>query len=310
MTKTAVLFNPQVVVQPGDYRDLYDGFPEARERLGEAGEILGFDLAARFFAADPAKINDGQVVRPASVALAVALHELAGTAVRPDVIGGLSLGSIVAAHVGGFLTFRDAIRMTHLMPRIEDEIAGGQGLGVAFYYNVDPARVQAEMAARTRPEGLLSTCAITADNQMIVTGHVRALEDLNAWAAGQGGVGLVIPYGPPAHTQLPIMERIRDRFDKQWRYQDDIRDATVPQLCNHTGELVTDRTRLARTMVEQYVRPVRWDVAVRRLAEHGVTAVRIIGPGHFVYKSLQFTAVPFEVETYLGAPDLAALDRR
>src|SRR5690606_41846723 len=57
-----------------------------------------------------------------------------------DLIAGLSLGSIIAGHLGGHMSFRDAVRMTHLMPVIEDEEFAGTGLGVAFYYGVDMER--------------------------------------------------------------------------------------------------------------------------------------------------------------------------
>ena len=53
----AVLFNPQVVVEPGDYRDLYADFPEVRDRMAEASDVLGVDLADKFYSDDPALIT-------------------------------------------------------------------------------------------------------------------------------------------------------------------------------------------------------------------------------------------------------------
>jgi [acyl-carrier-protein] S-malonyltransferase len=310
VSETAVLFNPQVVVEPGDYRDLYDQFGEVRDRVTEASDVLGFDLAGRFFANDPAQINDGPTVRPASLALAVAIYGLTCADLRPPMMGGLSLGSIVAAHVGGFMSFRDAVRLTHTMPKIEEAVARDLGMGVAFYYNVDLGAFEPLMRSLSAPGHLLGPCAVTADNQMIVTGHLRALEALNARAAVIGGVGLVIPYGPPAHSPMPVLEEIRGLFAREWSYADGIHDAEIPQICNFTGDLITARDALAQIMVDQYVRTVRWDVAMRRLAGRGVRKVRIIGPGHFVRKSLMFTDVDFEVEAFLSAADLRRLELR
>ncbi|MFF0656273.1 ACP S-malonyltransferase [Micromonospora sp. BL1] len=304
-TPDAVLFNPQVVVEPGDHRDFYDEFPEVHRRMAEASDVLGVDLAARFYAEDPAAINDGTVVRPASVAIAVAICDVIGLRKRPPrYMAGLSLGSIVAAHLGGFMSFRDTIRMVSTMPAVEDRVVAGRPLGVAFYYNVDLDRFQAEMREVSTAESPLLTCAITADNQMIATGAVAGLQELNLRAASIGGVGLVIPYGPPAHSPLPVLYDIKETFAREWSYLDPTSDPQVPQLCNHTGAVIDRREDLMAAFVEQYTRTVRWDLVVRRLADLGVKRVTVVGPGHFVYRSMQFVDVSYQVQTVLTCAEL------
>ncbi|NYI95205.1 acyl transferase domain-containing protein [Streptomonospora nanhaiensis] len=130
--KSAVLLNPQVVVQPGDYRDLYDAQPLVRRRFAEASDVLDTDLAAAFFGDDPAAVNSGRVVRPASLAIAAAIHELTGAGRdRPDYIAGLSLGSIVAGHLSGHMTFRDAVRIVAALGQRGDQPGAlGAGLGL------------------------------------------------------------------------------------------------------------------------------------------------------------------------------------
>ena len=294
----AVLFNPQVVVEPGDYRDLYADFPEVRDRMAEASDVLGVDLADKFYSDDPALINYGPVVRPASAALAVAMFDLSGLRGRqPRYLAGLSLGSIVAAHVGGFMSYRDTIRMVATMPAIEERVVAGRPLGVAFYYNVDLAALRAAMHELSTPEAPLLTCAVTAGNQMIVTGTLPKLRELNVRAAGLGGVGVVIPHGPPAHSPLPVLHDIQAEFAKEWRYLDGTHDPRIPQLCNQTAAVLDRRQDLERMFIEQFTRTVRWDLVIRRLAELSVGTVAVVGPGHFVHKSLQFTDVSFTVHT-------------
>lgn len=304
--RTAFLLNPQVVVEPGDYRDLFDSHPGVRQRFADASAVLGTDLPAAFFGGDPASVNSGRVVRPASLAIATAIHE---TAVerhgRPDYIAGLSLGSVVAGHLSGHMSFRDAVRMTHMMPTIEDEVFAGLGLGVAFYYGVDLGRFQ-ELLRTEQDEGrVLSPCAYTAGDQLILTGDVGALQRMNAHAPRCGGVGVVIPHGPPAHSPLPALHEVEERFRREWHYLDPPRDPDIPLMCNLTARPLRTAAELTHSFVSQYSRTVHWEQTMHRLAALGVGRVTVVGPGHFVLKSLRSTAVDFEVTSLLGAGDLA-----
>src|SRR5690606_19441924 len=235
-TPNAILLNPQVVVEPGDYRDLYDARPDVRRAFGEASEVLGTDLAADFFAESRDRINSGRVVRPASLAIATALYRaVAARREPPAYIAGLSLGSIIAGHLGGHMSFRDAGRMTHLMPVIEDEEFAGPRLGVAGSYGTDMERVRRARRDVTSAGRVLSPCAYTAADQIILTGEPSALKAMNLRAPSCGGVGLVIPYGPPAHSPLPVLRRVEERFRREWRYLDPPRDPDVPLICNVTA---------------------------------------------------------------------------
>ncbi|MGW6441561.1 ACP S-malonyltransferase [Lentzea sp. NPDC055074] len=299
----AVLFNPQVHVQPGHYRDLHDGLPVARERLAEASEAIGVDLTAEFFSDDPGRINFGPVVRPASLALAMALwdghvRDLAA----PDLMAGLSMGQITAACASGCLSFRDAVRMVHAMATIEHEEYGDDDLGVAFYYNVDLAVMRTEVEELAPQNRHLVPCAYTADNQMIVSGDLPALRTLNVRAAVHGGLGILVPYGPPAHN--PLLAQVQQRFATEFEYLDEPHDPRVPLICNLTGEPLRTAAEVHEALVTQYTRTVLWDRGLRAMAARGVERLTIVGPGHFVRKSLDFTSVEFEVRTYLSAADL------
>ncbi|MEU9603346.1 hypothetical protein [Streptomyces sp. NPDC048057] len=306
MTKTAVLLNPQVVIQPGDYHDMYSSSAVVRDLFDEASEAVGFDLPKAFLSDDPERINSGPVVRPASLVLATAIHRMTSHGrPEPDYFAGLSLGEVVAGHLSGHMSFADAVRMTHLMPRIEDEVRAGAEYGVAFYYGVDVARLRDRMAELVDRGEELSPCAYTADDQMIVTGTAAALRELNLKAVSCGGLGVPIRYGPPAHSPLPLLREVQRRFRDEWHYLDPARDPRVPVLANTTSELLTTAADMTDAYVRQYVTTVHWSRGLYRLHDLGVRRVRIIGPGHFVMKSLRSTGVDFEVETCLTTDDLA-----
>ncbi|WP_141584377.1 ACP S-malonyltransferase [Actinomadura sp. WMMA1423] len=305
MPRTAVLFNPQVHVKPGDYHDLYESVPLVRARLAEASQAVGLDLAARFLGPDPDEINHGPVVRPASLALSAAIFELVwGDRPPPFLMAGLSLGQITAAHCSGSVSFRDAARMVHTMATVEEEVYGGGEYGVAFYYNVDVSGLRGSMRALADEGMLIGPCAYTADDQMIATGAVTALQELNRRALSHGGLGVLIPYGPPAHH--PMMAEVQERFAAEFHYLDAPRDPRAPLICNMDAAELRTQEDVHRALVEQYTHTVNWDRGLHRMAELGVERVTVIGPGHFVRKSLDFTSATFEIDAYLTAADLPA----
>lgn len=308
MTKSAVLLNPQVVVEPGDHRDLYESSTGVRRAFGEASDVLGFDLAEAFFSEEADRINRGEIVRPASAVIASELFRtVADRYGEPDYIAGLSLGEIVAGHLGGAVGFADTVRTAHLMPRIEDEVCGGLGLGVAFYYGVDVPGLERDMAELVGKGAVLSPCAHTADDQMIVTGRHSDLGELNRRAMLAGGVGVIIPHGPPAHSPLPELARVQQRFRDEHRYLEPLRAPRIPIVANTTAELLTTADQVLDEYVSQYTHTVHWTRGLRRMWDLGVRRVRVIGPGHFVMKSLRSTDIGFAVETYLTAEDIEAV---
>lgn len=308
MTKSAVLLNPQVVVEPGDHRDLYDSFAEVRRLFGEASDVLGFDLANAFFNGDADRINRGEIVRPASLAIASAIFRMvADRHGEPDYVAGLSLGEVVAGHLSGSIGFADAVRTAHVMPRIEDEVCGGLDLGVAFYYGVDVPALERDMAVLVEEGALLSPCAHTADDQMIVTGHTDDLGALNRRAMLAGGIGVIIPHGPPAHSPLPALAQVQRRFRDEHRYLEPVRDPRIPIMANTTAELLTTADQVMDEYVSQYTHTVHWTRGLRRMRDLGVGRVRVVGPGHFVMKSLRSTGIDFAVESYLTPEDIGTV---
>jgi [acyl-carrier-protein] S-malonyltransferase len=308
MTKTAVLFPPQVYIEPGEYRDLYDSFSTVRLKFSEATRTLGFDLADAFFSDDPDQVNRGTVARPAIVSISSALYDKVRARMPgPSYLAGLSLGQITAAHISGAITFSDAIRMAHTMASVEEEHFSGNDYGVYFYYNIDISRLLAVMEEMEFQGHYLKPCAYTADDQMIVSGRLCSLEELNVKALELGGLGVVIPYGPPAHC--PLMEEVKEAFSRTWRYQDKVKDPEVPLICNLAADVIDQGQTIQQVLVEQYTQTVKWAQSIRRMAALGVERLVVIGPGHFVQKSLGFLSVSFAVECYLGLPDLMEADQ-
>ncbi|MGQ0842179.1 ACP S-malonyltransferase [Actinokineospora sp.] len=290
--RTAYLLAPQIRIKPGEYRPLYDSSAAVRRRVGEAGDVLGLDLAGLLSGGTEDEVNRGVVARPAIMALSVALFESAhGPA--PDYLAGISLGQITAAHLAGCLSYSDAIRMCHTMAAIEDEHFGAGPYGVYFFCNTDLDKLAALMSELDSAGLFLRPCAYLADDQMIVTGEFGALRELATRALGFGALGMVIPYGPPAHCELLV--GVQRQFAERWHYRDGLRDPRIPLVCNLTTDVLDTAEQVGAALAGQYTRPVRWADSIRRMAALGVGTLVVPGPGAFVQRSLESLAVRFAV---------------
>ncbi|MDN5715612.1 MAG: hypothetical protein L0G89_00100 [Janibacter sp.] len=283
----AILFNPQVHVRPGDYDELLATTPAAHRRVEEAAEIVGRPLLADLRSDDPDRVNAGASIRPASVAMALGLAE--HEARRPEdaaFTAGVSLGQLTAACFAGAMSFRDTVRMAFLMPQIEDRFFPGPDLGTAFAYGVPPDF--AVTAPRAAPGGaVLLPCALTADNQVLFTCDPAGFGVLVELAFAAGGLAVRVPYSPPAHCAL--MGEVEVAFGGEFVHQDPQPDPVVPLVCNVTARPLTTGEQVWEALVAQYTNRVDWIGGLRWMAGVGVTSFEVVGPGHFVQKSLTFT---------------------
>ncbi|MFD3684176.1 ACP S-malonyltransferase [Nocardiopsis sp. NPDC058631] len=286
--RTAILFNPQVAMRPGDYRDLYEALPRVRRRLEDASEAIGADLVGAFHSADADLVNQGPLIRPMSVALGVALYESLPARLREgaEYMAGLSLGQITAAAAAGALEFADAARTVRTMATIEEEVFAERDYGSTFCYCVDLQAVYAKIGELTGQGFEVAPCAITGDDQMVVSGEGLALTAVNELAAETGGVGVRIPHGPPGHS--PMLADAERRFAAEWGQADRTRTPDVPLVCNMGSHPLTTAEEVREALVTQYTRTVYWAKGIERLLALGTTRFVVVGPGHFIAKSFTF----------------------
>ncbi|WP_033304310.1 ACP S-malonyltransferase [Nocardiopsis alkaliphila] len=293
---TAILFNPQVAMRPGDYRDLFETLPLVPRLLKDASCAIDVDLTEAFHSADADLVNQGPLIRPMSVALAIALYESLPAEHRENVeyVAGLSLGQITAAAAAGALDFADAVRTVRTMATIEDEVFAGRDYGSTFCYCVDLAAIHSKIDELTEQGLEVAPCAVTGDDQMVVSGEGTALTSINEFAAARGGVGVRIPHGPPGHS--PMLAEAERRFGAEWAEASRVVDPRVPLICNMRSTSLSTAEEVREAIITQYTRTVYWAKGIENLMEMGTDRFVVVGPGHFIAKSFRFMSLAKKAE--------------
>jgi len=301
--KTAVLFPPLMAIKEKSFYDLYQQYPHVQRKFQEASDILSLDLVKHFFSEDERDINRGLVARPSIVTLSTALFEMLKSELGEiSYYLGPSLGQMTAIHCSGSLDFPTTIQMVKSMVELEEQDEANKGYSVYFFYNILVEKLELAMQEVRQQGGYLEPCMYANHNQMIINGDIKRLEKLNQLVVPQGGLGVTIPFGPPGHCSL--LQNVVDRFQEQFMPKAIFRDPDRPLVSNVDGNLLLTKEEVMNEIVGQYTRSVQWYRCLQRLWSDGVRRLVVLGPGNFITKSLQFTDIPFEVETYLTAEEI------
>ncbi|MFI7595510.1 ACP S-malonyltransferase [Micromonospora sp. NPDC049359] len=239
---------------------------EARLRWWSA--LAGVDLVHLGTAADADEIKDTARTQPLLVAAALLAAEhlpLDGVALT----AGHSVGELGAAAVAGVLSAEAAITLAGIRGREMAAACALEPTGMAAVLGGDPDEVLAAISAAG-----LHPANRNGAGQIVAAG---SLDGLDKFAAA-----------PPAKTRV-IRLQVAGAFHTPYMAPAEAALAAVAAgiapvdparilLSNLDGTAVTDGHELVRRLVRQVTAPVRWDLCMRALAEHGVTGVIELPP--------------------------------
>ncbi|RRN69533.1 ACP S-malonyltransferase [Peribacillus simplex] len=301
--KSAILFPPLMKLKKASFQDLYEEFPEVRNKFEESSEILEMNLASQFFSDDEELTNNGLIARSSIVTISAALFNIIKDYIpAPDFYLGPSLGQVIAIHCSGSLSFKETIKMVRAMCEKERSEEKNSEYGVYFFYNIDTAILLERMAELKGQGCTLEPCMFGTANQMIVNGDLASLEKLSEKAMQHGGLGVTIPYGPPGHCSL--LQSVKEAFERDFMPKINPKAPEKPLISNVTATALTAGWQVEQELVEQYTNPVQWYKSLQFLAKQGIEELIVMGPGNFVSKALDFTDIPFRVERLLTADEI------
>jgi [acyl-carrier-protein] S-malonyltransferase len=267
----AVLSPGQGSQKPGFLTPWLD-LPGTESRLREWSALCGADLLHLGTAADADEIKDTARTQPLLVAAALLAAEhlaLAESGAGADVVAGHSVGELGAAAIAGVLTADTAIELAGVRGREMAAACALEPTGMSAVLGGDPA----DVVATIERHGLYPANRNGA-GQIVAAG---SLDGLAKFAAEPPAKARVIALQVAGAFHTPYMKPAETALDA-FAAGVTVTDPARTLLSNLDGAAVAQGGEMLQRLVRQVTAPVRWDLCMRTLKEHGVTGVIELPP--------------------------------
>ncbi|HUR70400.1 MAG TPA: ACP S-malonyltransferase [Candidatus Limnocylindrales bacterium] len=287
-------------------KDLCDQFGVAKQVFAEAEDALGFSLTKLCFSGPETDLQLTEHTQPAILTMSVAALRVleAETDLRPAYVAGHSLGEYSALVAVGALAFRDAVKLVRERGRfMQRAVPAGQG-AMAVILGLEMNAVEALCAEASQHE-IVAPANYNGGGQVVIAGSKGAVIRAMTLAKERGAKrALDLPVSAPFHCEL--MRPAADGL-KQVLQNISVEPFTVPIVTNVEAEINRDCHRVKHLLVEQAVRPVRWEESVKKLCALGCQRALEIGPGKVLKGLIKRIAPKLEADNFEKPADLARL---
>lgn len=256
-------------------KDYYEQSPEAKQVFDRANDVIGFDLASLCFAGPDDRLNQTDISQPAIYVTSVACYHaaVAGGAIDKLAIAawaGLSLGEYTALHLGGVFGFEDGLRLVAARGRYMQEAAVAVPSGMVAVLGADETAVNALCAEAAQGE-VLVPANFNAPGQIVISGAAAACE--RAAKLGEAKGLKTVPLKVAGAFHSPLMQPAADRMAAELETVQ-FTTPNQPVYANVTADRHRDAQSIKRLLVEQIVKPVRWEQTMLKLLDGEGAAAR------------------------------------
>lgn len=302
----AVVFPGQGSQKPGMGKDFYEQLPVCRQIFEEAGDALGWDVAAMCFGEDE-KLNLTEFTQPCIVTTEICM--LRGLVERygfvPDYFGGHSLGEFTALVAAGVLPLADTVKIVQTRGRLMQEAVpvGVGGMAAVISENIDMGMLEGIM------DGLNAGIAnINSANQVVISGELSAIDEAEKrltenFPPDKTFRFIRLNVSAPFHSTM--MKTIEGRFAETLdKFGSHINAEQAPRVTsNFTGGFhANDSVEVKKNLVHQISNTVNWRKNMQYLAEKA-EGIYEIGPGRPLRDFFKTISVTCQSITGLNAAE-------
>ena len=275
--KNSWIFPGQASQKIGMGKDLYDKTEIGKKYYNIANEILEADIQSISFNGPEEILKKTKYTQPAIfIVSAIIGHFMFEKGYTPDIVAGHSLGEYSALVVSGAFDFSTGLELVKL--RAESmQNAGKVNRGtMAAIIGLSSDDVN-NLCDEISTEKIVVVANYNTKNQIVVSGHVEAVENLMI-SAKEFGAKMVIPLNVSGAFHSPLMSPAREALaDKLDSIQ--ISDILYPLYTNVDAKPITKGEEIKTSLIRQLESPVQWHNVIQKMIINGSDHFTEIGPG-------------------------------
>lgn len=269
------MFSGQGSQYVGMGKELYENYPEAKEILDKANEIMDFDLKEMIFNGPEEDLNNTKNTQPAvytvSAMVKAVLNEKGITA---SAAAGHSLGEYSALYAAGVLSFADGLKLVRRRGELMDQ-ADPEGKGtMAAVIGLEDTAVE-EICSEV--DGICEVANYNSPGQVVISGEVEAVKAAEE-ILDKKGAKRVIQLSVSGAFHSPLMDPAKEELKKAID-EVEFNNAELPLVANVTADYVENSSEIKEALIDQLNNSVRWVETINRFKKDGYENFIEVGPG-------------------------------
>jgi [acyl-carrier-protein] S-malonyltransferase len=293
--KTALLAPGQGSQYVGMMKDLYEHYPQAKELIDLADEILGYKLSQICFNGPLEELKKTKYTQPALFLHSAVVYEILKDKLEFDCVAGHSVGEYAALYWAGVLKFEDALRLVSLRGELMYK-AGEYAPGTMFAV-IGASDEAVENVCKLLNQNTVGAVVVPANyncpGQLVVSGSADFLRQ-NVEEFKKAGAKLVKELVVSGAFHSPLMEPAKNELEKAI-LEIEFKDAKVPVYQNVSAKPTTNAEEIKTALINQLTSPVLWTQTILEMHRNGVRRFIELGAGNVLQGLVKRTVPDCEI---------------
>ena len=275
--KDAWIFPGQASQKVGMGKDLFENTMIGKKYYEIANDLLDTDIQSVSFNGPEELLKKTKYTQPAIFIVSTIIGQIMiENGYSADGVAGHSLGEYSALVAAGAFDFVSGLELVKLRSESMHNAGKINPGTMAAIIGMSANEVET-LCNRNSPDQLVVAANYNTENQIVVSGHIEAIESLIN-KAKEYGARMAVPLNVSGAFHSPLMiparEELADKLDSI-----EILDINIPLYSNVDAKPITKGKDIKNSLIRQLESPVLWYNSIQQMIKDGYNSFIEIGPG-------------------------------
>jgi [acyl-carrier-protein] S-malonyltransferase len=275
--KNAWIFPGQASQKIGMGKDLFENTKIGKKYYEIANDLLDTDIQSVSFNGPEELLKKTKHAQPAIFIISTIIGQIMiENGYSADGVAGHSLGEYSALVIAGAFDFVSGLELVKIRSKSMHNAGKINPGTMAAIIGMSTNEVE-NLCKRNSSDHLVVAANYNTENQIVVSGHIEAIESLIN-NAKEYGARMAVPLNVSGAFHSPLMmparEELADKLDSI-----EISDISIPLYSNVDAKPITKGKDIKNSLIRQLESPVLWYNSIQQMIKDGYTSFIEIGPG-------------------------------